>query len=40
MPKKIKKSVKLVDRVKNLLGKDKAKTTKIKEPTTKVKKNH
>ena len=38
MPKKIKKSVKLVDRVKNLLGKDKAKTTKIKKPTTKVKK--
>jgi len=31
MPKKIKKSVKLVDRVKNLLGKDKKKTTKIKK---------
>ena len=31
MPKKIKKSVKLVDRVKNLLGKDKKKTTKVKK---------
>ena len=31
MPKKIKKSVKLVDRVKNLLGKDKKKTTKNKK---------
>ena len=29
MPKKIKKSVKLVDRVKNLLNKDKKKTTKV-----------
>ena len=38
MPKKIKKSIKLVDRVKNLLGKDKVKTTKIKKPTTKIKK--
>ena len=31
MLKKIKKSVKLVDRVKNLLGKDKKKTTKVKK---------